>query len=266
MKTTENGLRSTGRSSRLRTSDGVGDEGGRASGAHDVASRARARRTGCRRRPSRRLRPVRARNTSSRVGRVTSAAAPAAGAASGRAAGRAAAPGRPGPGSPAGRRARRLRRAGRLRRPGRPRAAAVGSPSSPTDRSPASSALSRFGRVVGDDLAVVDDDHPLGDGVGLVQVVGGEHDRGAVRGTQRSMTCSCRLARFCGSSPVDGSSRNSRSGAWTMPIAMSRRRRWPPDSVADRAVGDVARSSEAISSSARPRRLAPAASRRRGPG
>ena len=33
--------------------------------------------------------------------------------------------------------------------------------------------------VVGDDLAVVDHDHPAGQGVGLLEVVGGEHDRAA---------------------------------------------------------------------------------------
>ena len=48
--------------------------------------------------------------------------------------------------------------------------------------------LQRLGGVVGDDLAVVDDDHPLGHRVGLVEVVRGEHDR-SCRARRASAGC-----------------------------------------------------------------------------
>ncbi len=59
----------------------------------------------------------------------------------------------------------------------------------PVDRAPADGEqdpvtgelrLEAVGGVVGDDLAVVDDHDPLGHRVGLVQIVGGEHDGHAV--------------------------------------------------------------------------------------
>ena len=56
--------------------------------------------------------------------------------------------------------------------------------------------------------------------------------------------CSHRFARFCGSSPVDGSSRNSSDGACTRPIATSSRRRCPPDRL------DTLRSRSSVRSSA----------------
>ena len=43
--------------------------------------------------------------------------------------------------------------------------------------------------------------------------------------------CVHRLARACGSRPVVGSSRKTSVGSWIRPMAMSRRRRWPPDIV-----------------------------------
>ena len=41
--------------------------------------------------------------------------------------------------------------------------------------------LDLLGRAVGDDSAAVDEDHPVGEGIGLGKVVGGEEDRLAVR-------------------------------------------------------------------------------------
>ena len=67
----------------------------------------------------------------------------------------------------------------------------------------------------------------------------------------RRRTCSCRLARFCGSSPVDGSSRNSTCGVCTSPIATSSRRRWPPESVETGRIACSVRSKASSSSSAR---------------
>ena len=133
---------------------------------------------------SRRLRPVRSRKTSSRVGRATSIRGRGY-AVRGQVgeqladhrgavldpqvdgvvvdvdAGRRA-PARAGP-----RRARR--------RPGR---------RTPSRDQVAEPALEPGGGVVGDHAAVVDHDHPAGEGVGLLEVVGGEHDGAAALGVQ----------------------------------------------------------------------------------
>ena len=61
----------------------------------------------------------------------------------------------------------------------RPTAASSAVPKPRVTRSPSAGLEPRRG-VVGDDQAVVDDDHPVGDRVGLLEVVGGQHDRGAV--------------------------------------------------------------------------------------
>ena len=65
------------------------------------------------------------------------------------------------------------------------------------------------------------------------------------------LICSCRLARFCGSRPVEGSSRNSSRGVCTRPMAMSSRRRWPPESVETGRPACSVRSNASSSSSAR---------------
>ena len=114
---------------------------------------------------------------------------------------------RPGRSTRGVRRRRRGRRAPAPagRRPGRRRRC---EPKPSRTRSP-SPRLEPGRGVVGDDPAVVDHDHPTGEGVGLLEVVGGEHDGGAASRRAGARICSWRLARFCGSRPVEGSSRNS---------------------------------------------------------
>ena len=63
--------------------------------------------------------------------------------------------------------------------------------------------------------------------------------------------CSQRLARFCGSIPVDGSSRNSSAGLCISPSATSSRRRCPPDRVLTARLASAVRSRVRISSVAR---------------
>ena len=63
--------------------------------------------------------------------------------------------------------------------------------------------------------------------------------------------CSQRLARFWGSIPVEGSSKNTNCGRCIRPSATSSRRRWPPDSVLTRRLPKVVRSRVSISSVAR---------------
>ena len=64
---------------------------------------------------------------------------------------------------------------------------------------------------------------------------------------------SWRLARFCGSRPVEGSSRKSTRGRWTSPIAMSSRRRWPPEREETLRSATAVRSRSSTSSAARRR-------------
>ena len=106
-----------------------------------------------------------------------------------------------------------------------------GSATSRSTRSPETCALRLSAGVGGDDLAVVDDDDPVAERVGLVEVVGREEDRGAARARAAPRMWVQRLARACGSRPVVGSSRKTRVGSWISPMTMSRRRRWPPDMV-----------------------------------
>ena len=63
--------------------------------------------------------------------------------------------------------------------------------------------------------------------------------------------CAHRLARFCGSIPVDGSSRNSSFGEFIRPRATSSRRRCPPDSEPTVRFSSPVRSRLATSSAAR---------------
>ncbi len=83
------------------------------------------------------------------------------------------------------------------------------------------------GGPLGDRPAVVDDDDPVGELVGLVQVLGGEQQRGAVATSSR-ITSHMRT-RLVGSSPVVGSSRKRTGGRVTMLAARSSRRRMPPE-------------------------------------
>ena len=227
------------------------------------------RRRARRRAPSRRLRPVRVRKTSSSVGRATSAARdvdPAGVEVAQQARQQrraAAAPGRDG----ARRRRRRSCGAARCARWRRDRrGVGLGRRRSSAMRSPASSALSRCGRVVGDDPAVVDHDHPLGHGVGLVEVVRGEHDRGAVLGAQPHdvlrevgpvlrIEAGGRLVEEQQLRPVHQPEGD------VEPAPLPARQR------ADRAVGELRRGRATSSSSSAARRgLAAGSGRRRGPG
>ena len=89
-------------------------------------------------------------------------------------------------------------------------------------------ALELVGRALGHDPAVVDDRQPVGERVGLLEVVGGQEDRRPLRPEARGSRPTCR-ARACGSSPVVGSSRNRTAGRWTMPRPTSSRRFMPPE-------------------------------------
>ena len=94
----------------------------------------------------------------------------------------------------------------------------------------ASAAAAQRGR--GGDLdqpAAGDHADPVGQRLGLVQVVGGEQDRGPGARPGRGSAPRTRR-RASGSNPVVGSSRNSSSGRPMMPRATSSRRRWPPES------------------------------------
>ena len=80
--------------------------------------------------------------------------------------------------------------------------------SSTCTASPRSSPLSASGVPVDDDRALVHDGQPVGEPVGLLQVVRGEQDRQPPRVASRPISCHS-AARACGSRPVVGSSRNS---------------------------------------------------------
>ena len=116
--------------------------------------------------------------------------------------------------------------------------------------------LERRGGVVGDDAAVVDHHDPLGERVGLVEVVRGEHDRRAVLGAQAQDV----LLQVGPALRVEAGRRlveeEQLAAGGPGPSAMSSRRRWPPESVRDLPVGELARSRASISSSARRARLA----------
>ena len=82
-------------------------------------------------------------------------------------------------------------------------------------------------RALGDDPAAVEDRDPVGELVGLLQVLGREEDRHAVGGESRIASHIVRRPR--GSRPVVGSSRKITRGEPTSVIARSSRRRIPPE-------------------------------------
>ena len=123
---------------------------------------------------------------------------------------------RPGPAAPARPGCRTCGAPGHA--PARP---AGRSASSTQQRVPAQPALELLRGALGHDPAAVDDRQPVGEPVGLLQVVGGEQDgRPSSRGQPAISAHSS--ARASGSSPVVGSSRNSTGGV--VHQARSRRR------------------------------------------
>ena len=87
-------------------------------------------------------------------------------------------------------------------------------------------------RAVHDDPALVEDPDPVGELLGLLQVLRGEQHGRAARAS--SLTACHTAMRACGSSPAVGSSRKMTGGFPIRLIAMSRRRRMPPEYVAAR--------------------------------
>ena len=81
--------------------------------------------------------------------------------------------------------------------------------------------------AVGDDPALVQDRDPVGELLGLVEVLRGEQDGRTVPAS--SFTVFHTSMRACGSRPVVGSSRKSTGGSPMRLIAMSSRRRMPPE-------------------------------------
>ena len=111
-----------------------------------------------------------------------------------------------------------------------PRAATSRPPGAPKRiSSPWPLAISSAGRAVGQQVAVVDDDDPVGQLLGLVEVVGGEQHgdarRRAGRRTMRRMSW-----RPATSMPAVGSSRKATWGRPTRARASDRRCCSPPDS------------------------------------
>ena len=82
--------------------------------------------------------------------------------------------------------------------------------------------------ALGDDPAVVEDGDPVGELVGLVEVLRGEEDRDAAGGELADARPTS-ARRLRGSSPVVGSSRKITRGEPTSVIARSSRRRIPPE-------------------------------------
>ena len=137
----------------------------------------------------------------------------------------------------------------RPRRCGRGSASRSCSVESPTD------GLELVGRALGDLAAAVDDRDPVGELVGLVEVLRGEQHRAAVA-RRASRIVSHIWPRVRGSRPVVGSSRKISGGRRIRLAARSSRRRMPPENF---AIGRSAASSRpncASRSSARRPRLA----------
>jgi hypothetical protein len=84
--------------------------------------------------------------------------------------------------------------------------------------------------AVGDDPPLAEDRDPVGEMFGLVQVLRGEQHRRALPAS--SLTLFHTSMRGCGSSPVVGSSRKITGGFPIRLMAMSSRRRMPPEYVA----------------------------------
>ena len=106
--------------------------------------------------------------------------------------------------------------------------------------------LEAFRGVVGDDPALVDHDDPLGHGVGLVEVVRGQDDGAAPLGPDLADVVP-EIGPVLRIQPVDGSSRKRRLGSCSRPMAMSSRRRWPPESVETLRSASPSRSSTSMS-------------------
>ena len=83
--------------------------------------------------------------------------------------------------------------------------------------------------AVRDDPSLVEDRDPVGELFGLVEVLRGEQHRGALPAS--SLTLFHTSRRDCGSSPVVGSSRKITGGSPMRLMAMSSRRRMPPEYV-----------------------------------
>ena len=98
-----------------------------------------------------------------------------------------------------------------------------------------------------DDLALAEHGDPVGELLGLVEVVRREED-GLAELAAASGSCPTRRGGPAGSKPVVGSSRKSSSGSPTRPSARSSRRFWPPESVFTRALRFSSSPTRAITS------------------
>ena len=135
-------------------------------------------------------------------------------------------------------RSRPRRRSGSRRRRGarrraRPAGRAASSRSAPGSVArivrPPTLALISAGRAVGHDASVREQHDPVGERVGLLEVVRGEDDGLAARGDGAHRQPRSRAVPSTSSAAV-GSSSNSRSGSATSAIANRTRWAWPPDS------------------------------------
>ena len=94
-------------------------------------------------------------------------------------------------------------------------------------------------RALGDDPRLVHDHEPVAQLLGLVHVVRGQHQRDAA--LLEPVEPVPHRCRACGSRPVVGSSRSSRSGSLMSDRAIVRRRFMPPDSGSTWLVGAIRR-------------------------
>ena len=95
------------------------------------------------------------------------------------------------------------------------------------------SAFKALGRVLGDDVAVVDDPDAIGERVRLLE--GMRREKTVMPSSRaRRATSSQSAVRLCRSRPVVGSSRNRIRGPWTSASARSRRRFMPPSTPLNR--------------------------------
>ena len=117
--------------------------------------------------------------------------------------------------------------AGDVRAPSTTRERRRGASTTTTIWSPPTRLLELVGRAAFDDEPVVDDHDVVGEPVGLVEVLGGEQRR---RPAATSSSITSHIAsRLRGSRPVVGSSRKSTDGRPIRLMAMSSRRRMPPE-------------------------------------
>ena len=163
-------------------------------------------------------------------------------------------------GHPDDRRHRRRRPSAPRRRGETPRPSAAGALDRPVgerqlDLLGADRRLSSSAVPVGHDRPPSSTDDPVGQLVGLLQVLRGEEDR-RPRSPTSSPTTSQTACRLRGSRPVVGSSRNSTSGRATRLMARSTRRRMPPENVFTRRRASAVRSNRSSSSAVRRRRSA----------